>query len=148
MGTRRRLEGAKMTTPKIDGRFTPGPSHPGWQGGVHVGHGYVYILRHGHPCADKDGYVMRAIIVWEETNGMPFPKGMEPHHKNLVRNDDRPENIEPLTMAKHHHAHRLSLNDVEIRRLYFEEHLSLRAVGRKLGIEHNTAKRHIHDTKD
>jgi hypothetical protein len=28
--------------------------------------GYIYLLRKDHPCANKDGYVKRANLVWEE----------------------------------------------------------------------------------
>jgi hypothetical protein len=44
---------------------------------------------------------MRAILNWEEANGFSFPEDKMPHHKNLVRDDDRPENIEPKTHSEH-----------------------------------------------
>jgi hypothetical protein len=68
--------------------------------------GYVWLLRPGHPRADKDGYVMRAIINWEEAHGgTPFPDGKMPHHDNEDKTDDRPENIIPLTRAEHGRLH-------------------------------------------
>ncbi len=85
-----------------------GEHNPKWSGGVIYRHGYAEVLKPEHPRARKTGYVKRAILVWEEANGRPFPEGMEPHHKNLVKDDDRPENIEPKTHSKHMRDHRLS----------------------------------------
>ena len=67
--------------------------------------GYAYIMRHDHPLANKEGYVMRAVLVWEEANLMPFPADKKPHHKNEVKTDDRPENIVPLTVSQHMKVH-------------------------------------------
>ena len=62
-------------------------------------------MRHDHPLANKEGYVMRAVLVWEEAHNKPFPKDRMPHHKNLVKDDDRAENIVPLTMSQHMKIH-------------------------------------------
>jgi len=48
---------------------------------------------------------MRAIVVWEQANDKPFPEGMMPHHKNLIRDDDRPDNIEPKSRSGHAKEH-------------------------------------------
>jgi hypothetical protein len=72
-----------------------------WRGGVSSRYGYVYVWQPSHPRAGNDGYVMRAITNWEEANGMPFPENKSPHHDNEVKDDDRPENIIPLTRSEH-----------------------------------------------
>lgn len=84
-----------------------GPGNPNWNGGEYTAEdGYVYLWRPDHPLANERGYVMRATVVWEEAHGnQPFPEGMAPHHKNGVRNDDRPDNIEPKTRSEHAKEH-------------------------------------------
>jgi len=85
-----------------------------WRGGVCLdSDGYVLVKRREHPRADIRGYVKRSILVWEKAHdGVSFPEGMEPHHKNEVKDDDRPENIEPKTHAGHTRDHNLrSAND-------------------------------------
>jgi len=79
--------------------------HSHWKGGLAMREGYMLVMRKGHPRADRQGYVNRSILAWEEDNGMSFPPGMEPHHKNGIRDDDRPENIEPKTHSKHTKEH-------------------------------------------
>jgi hypothetical protein len=84
-----------------------GPKNPNWNGGSRYQHGHVKCLCPNHYRADANGYVQRSILAWEKANGRPFPEGMEPHHKNLVKDDDRPENIEPKTHSKHIRDHNL-----------------------------------------
>ena len=48
---------------------------------------------------------MRAIVVWEEANGVPFPKGKFPHHDNEITTDDRADNIRPMTRPEHSRLH-------------------------------------------
>jgi hypothetical protein len=65
---------------------------------------YVYLARPGHPRADRHGRVQRSLVAWETENG-PFPEGMIPHHKNFVKDDDRPENVRPMTPRAHRQLH-------------------------------------------
>lgn len=78
-----------------------GQANPRWKGGLHYSHGYVYVLRPEHPHALSKGYVNRARVVLEEKLGRPLLDGCEPHHKNEIRGDDRPENLEELTHNDH-----------------------------------------------
>lgn len=68
-----------------------------------VGHrqGHAYVYQPDHLKASKNGYVMRAIIVWETVHKESFPEGKEPHHLNGIGTDDTPDNILPLTHAEH-----------------------------------------------
>lgn len=79
------------------------PRH--WSGGVIVSGGYAYVKRLDHPRANSRGYVMRAILVWEEANGRQFPEGMFPHHDNEIMTDDNPDNIKPMTRPEHARLH-------------------------------------------
>lgn len=67
--------------------------------------GYVYILRPEHPGATKDGYVLEHRLVAEQLLGRSLRADEDAHHKNGVRHDNRPENIEVLQHSQHikHH---------------------------------------------
>jgi len=79
-----------------------GASNPRWKGGITVSSkGYVYIFRPTHPRASKTGYVKRANLVVEEMLGRSLVLSELVHHKNGVKNDDRPENLEVMSSAQH-----------------------------------------------
>lgn len=87
--------------------------------------GYIYLLRKDHPCADKDGYVKRANIVWEENTGQTVWPPAIIHHKNGIKNDDRFENLEYMDSPSEHtklHGGRppVSVEDIrkEVLRVY------------------------------
>ncbi|HEY2960748.1 MAG TPA: HNH endonuclease [Actinomycetota bacterium] len=56
--------------------------------------GYVLVKLPDHPNAQRNGYVGKHIAVMSEMLGRPLRKGESVHHKNLIRNDNRPENLE------------------------------------------------------
>lgn len=43
-------------------------------------------------------------VIWEEANG-PLRRGWMIHHKNEIRDDNRLENLEAMTRAKHNRLH-------------------------------------------
>lgn len=66
-----------------------------WKGGrnKHVS-GYIKAIAKGHPLADKNGYVLEHRLVMEEIIGRKLLAQERVHHKNGVRDDNRPENLE------------------------------------------------------
>ena len=72
-----------------------------WKGGVNKHPaGYLKEQRKGHPLADRNGYVMQHRLVMEEVLGRQLEVHERVHHKNGVRDDNRPENLE-LWTTKH-----------------------------------------------
>jgi hypothetical protein len=62
--------------------------------GRHIDRGYVLIFEPKHPNARKDGYVAEHIKVMAAKLGRPLHRFEEVHHKNGIRHDNRPENLE------------------------------------------------------
>ena len=72
-----------------------GPQHHSWKGGTTTSpKGYVQELCPGHPRAGKRGYAPQHVLVMEKTLGRYLVPGESVHHKNGVRHDNRPENLE------------------------------------------------------
>lgn len=86
----------------IPRRNTLEENSPRWKGGrIRTENGYIRIKNRTHPRADHQGYVLEHLLIWEEANGMPVPKGFEVHHKNGVKDDNRPSNLVALSKGKH-----------------------------------------------
>lgn len=82
-----------------------GPRNPNWKGGRSIAsNGYVLIKRPDHPRADCRGYVYEHILVAEQLIGRPVHKGEQVHHKNHIKTDNRPENLEVKASRAHHAA--------------------------------------------
>jgi hypothetical protein len=62
--------------------------------GRHVDRGYVLIFEPKHPNARKDGYVSEHTKVMAAMLGRPLQRFEEVHHKNGIRHDNRPDNLE------------------------------------------------------
>lgn len=67
-----------------------------WRAGryIHKSSGYVYVLAHGHHRANRDGFVMEHVLVAEKRYGIPITREYTVHHRNAVRTDNRPENLD------------------------------------------------------
>jgi hypothetical protein len=62
----------------------------GWR----LDRGYVMLFEPTHPNAHKDGYVAEHAKVMSAKLGRPLERFEEVHHRNGVRHDNRPENLE------------------------------------------------------
>lgn len=57
--------------------------------------GYAMLTNHqGHPNANHRGRILEHVKVMSEMIGRPLVKGENVHHKNGVKGDNRPENLE------------------------------------------------------
>jgi len=77
------------------------PANPKWRGGMLRDQGYIYILAPDHPRANRKGYVKRADLVLEQKLGRQLQPWEIAHHKDGVRDNDQPDNLEPVTNPRH-----------------------------------------------
>jgi len=76
---------------------------PCYKGGFIRGDGYKTLLIPEHHRANKQGYVMEHIFIWEQVNNRKLPQGWVIHHLNGIRNDNRPENLIAMKRSEHLH---------------------------------------------
>lgn len=70
-----------------------------WNGGRKLTpKGYAQVLVPGHRRADKNGYVMEHIVVFEKATGITIPENCCIHHLNGNKSDNR---IQNLCMMQH-----------------------------------------------
>jgi len=86
---------------KHRGEFV-GPKSRSWKGGTQRRKGYVFILAPDHPrCrGNQRRYIAEHMLVMEKQIGRYLEPHERVHHKNGVRDDNRPENLE---LWAHHH---------------------------------------------
>lgn len=71
-----------------------GEDHYNWHGGKHTGtRGYKFITCHGHPRADRSGYVLEHVIVAEKALGRFLPESVKVHHVNERTHDNSNRNL-------------------------------------------------------
>lgn len=71
--------------------------------------GYIIVYRPDHPNANKHGRLPEQRLVMSEILGRPLRDDETVHHKNGVRSDNRPENLEVWTG---NHSNGARLEDV------------------------------------
>lgn len=72
-----------------------------WKGGRTVLHGgYIGIWQPDHPNAEKIGYVREHILVMSRLLGRALLPHEEVHHKNGVKDDNSPGNLELWTTSQ------------------------------------------------
>jgi 5-methylcytosine-specific restriction endonuclease McrA len=67
--------------------------------------GYALVKRPLHPDAHKNGYAYEHRVVAEQMLGRRLRDHEEVHHKNGDKQDNRPENLEVLTVSEHRSFH-------------------------------------------
>ena len=81
----------------------PLSKNPNWKGGQYrTSRGYMLILAHDHPNANKQGYVKRANLVMEKHLGRYLIPPELVHHKNSIVDDDRIENLQLFSNHSQH----------------------------------------------
>jgi hypothetical protein len=99
------------------------------------GFGYVRLRWKVAPYAYVECYEHRVI------DGAVVEEGLERHHINRVRDDNRPDNLATLTPEEHDGEHGCEVLD-EIIRLYAQGHSTV-AVGRMVGRHSSVVYRHL-----
>ena len=79
-----------------------------WKGGKRkTAKGYIQVLQKGHPRADKAGYVMEHILVWERETGIPVRPGFAIHHLDGNKQNNDISNLCLMKFSAHSTYHNL-----------------------------------------
>lgn len=85
-----------------------GEKCPSWKGGIKKSSkGYRLVLMPEHRRADKGGYVLEHILVFERECGINIPDNCCIHHLNGIKDDNRIENLCMMQHSAHtvfHHT--------------------------------------------
>jgi len=73
-----------------------------FRGGRIIQDGYVMVLSHCHPKANKSGYVFEHRLVMEGILGRYLSSSENVHHRNGIKDDNRPGNLEIVALGRHH----------------------------------------------
>jgi hypothetical protein len=94
-------DGLKRRYP--NGRFGAEASH--WCGGIRKQQEYRMIFSPNHPNRTKEGYVMEHRLVMEKQLGRYLTKDEVVHHKNGIKSNNSPENLELFKKGAHISMH-------------------------------------------
>ena len=67
--------------------------------------GYIVVLRHEHPRANKQGYIEEHTLIMEEHIGRYLKENEVVHHVNGNKGDNRVENLKLMTAFQHKCMH-------------------------------------------
>lgn len=106
-----------MKGPKNHQYGLRGKLNSSWEGGRHLStYGYIVVYSPQHPFARKNDLVFEHRLVAEkyllteensvEINGKRYlAPGYVVHHKNGIKTDNRPENLQIMTLSEHQTFH-------------------------------------------
>jgi hypothetical protein len=83
-----------------------------WRGGRCKINGYVLVLMPEHPDATKAGYILEHRLVMEKMVGRRLRPEERVHHRNHVKTDNRPENLELFSNPAEHTNHHILERDL------------------------------------
>lgn len=84
------------------------PNKKAYHGRIFVS-GYFYLYKPDHPNAIKQGrYIAEHRYILEQKIGRLLMKNEIAHHLNGNKGDNRPENLEVLTISEHNRIHAVS----------------------------------------
>lgn len=79
--------------------------NPRWKGGIRRDHGYIQIKLSPddffYPMASKSGYVFEHRLIMAKQLGRCLQPWELVHHKNHIRDDNRPENLQLVSDDRH-----------------------------------------------
>ena len=79
-----------------------------WKGGRKKNKaGYILVLDHEHPSSHVSGYILEHVMIAEKMIGRRLKHNEIVHHKNGVKTDNRPENLEVMDRGQHTILHHL-----------------------------------------
>ena len=83
-----------------------GPNSPNWEGGRFLhSDGYWRVYCRDHPRADTRHYVLEHILIMEEKMSRYLKNDESVHHENLIKTDNRIENMRLMLKIDHDRIH-------------------------------------------
>ncbi len=86
------------------GSFQSKENHWNWKGGkTRHNSGYILVYQPNHPYRDKSNYIMEHRLAMEQILGRYLTRKEIVHHKNGIKDDNRPENLVLTVLNKNWH---------------------------------------------
>lgn len=120
-------------------------THRDWIRGIaKSGQGYLMVWIPNHPMATVNGYVLQHRHAMELHIGRYLTAEEVVHHRNGNREDNRIENLQLFANNPEHMSATTRFEfpeNTDLRRMYLDQHMSTREIGRLYGCDHVCVKR-------